>query len=160
MCQERTYRQSAQVFRGLPGGGFREVPRDAIGDLGIPMVGRGLASGDLDLDGDLDLVLAQVAGPPLVLRNDASTGASVQVRLDGSEGNRDAIGAVISATIGDRVLVRRIMPTRSYLSQVEPVAVFGLGTASAVDRLEIRWPDGETRTIDGPIEAGRHRFAR
>ena len=156
----QSYRQSAQVFRGLPGGGFREVPQDAIGDLGIPMIGRGLASGDLDLDGDLDLVLAQVAGPPLVLRNDAATGSAVQVRLDGPAGDRDAIGAVVKATIGDRVLVRRIMPTRSYLSQVEPVAVFGLGQASAVDRLEIRWPDGETRTIEGPIEAGRHRFTR
>ncbi len=156
----QSYRQSAQVFRGLPGGGFREVPKASIGDLGVPMVGRGLASGDLDLDGDLDLVLAQVAGPPLVLRNDASTGDSVQVRLDGPTGNRDAIGAVVSAIIGDRVLVRRIMPTRSYLSQVEPVAVFGLGEASAVDRLEIRWPDGDSSTIDGPIPAGRHRFAR
>ena len=156
----QSYRQPAQVFRGLPGGGFREVPQNAIGDLGNPMIGRGLASGDLDLDGDLDLVLAQVAGPPLVLRNDASTGDSVQVRLDGPTGNRDAIGAVLKATIGDRVLLRSIMPTRSYLSQVEPVAVFGLGEASAVDRLEIRWPDGETRTIEGPIEAGRHRFGR
>lgn len=156
----QSYRQSAQVFRGLPGGGFREVPTESIGDLGIPMVGRGLASGDLDLDGDLDLVLAQVAGPPLVLRNDASTGAAVQVRLDGPEGNRDAIGAVISATIGDRVLVRRIMPTRSYLSQVEPVAVFGLGDASVVDRLEIQWPDGQASTIEGPIPPGRHRFTR
>ena len=156
----QSYRQSAQVFRGLPGGGFREVPKDSIGDLGIPMIGRGLASGDLDLDGDLDLVLAQVSGPPLVLRNDASTGAAVQVRLDGPKGNRDGIGAIVSATIGDRVLVRSIMPTRSYLSQVEPVAVFGLGEASAVDRLEIRWPDGEVRSIEGPIVAGRHRFAR
>ena len=156
----QSYRQSAQVFRGLPGGGFREVPKDSIGDLGIPMIGRGLASGDLDLDGDLDLVLAQVAGPPLVLRNDAATGAAVQVRLDGSDGNRDGIGAVVSATIGDRILVRTIMPTRSYLSQVEPVAIFGLGDASAVDRLEIRWPDGEVRSIEGPIMAGRHRFTR
>ena len=105
-------------------------------------------------------MLAQVSGPPLVLRNDASTGAAVQVRLDGPEGNRDGIGAVVSATIGDRVLVRSIMPTRSYLSQVEPVAVFGLGEASAADRLEIRWPDGEVRSIEGPIEAGRHRFTR
>ncbi len=159
----QAYRQSAQVFRGLPtsrGGGFREVPVDALGDLGAPVVGRGLASGDLDLDGDLDLVLTQVAGPPLILRNDAAIGSGVQVRLEGSEGNPDGIGAVVVGTAGDRVMVRRIMPTRSYLSQVEPVAVFGLGEASALDRLEVRWPDGAITEIPGPIDAGRIRVSR
>ena len=157
------YRQPGQVFRGLPGdrgGGFREVPVDALGDLGRPVVGRGLASGDLDLDGDLDLVLTQVAGPPLVLRNDAARGRGVQVRLDGTAGNPRGIGAELIATIGDRQVVRRIMPTRSYLSQVEPVAVFGLGDAERIDRLEIRWPDGETTMVDGPIGPGRVRYGR
>ena len=95
-----------------------------------------------------------------MLRNDASVGRSVQVRLDGSAGNSDAIGAVLIGTIGDRTMIRRIMPTRSYLSQVEPVAVFGLGDAAALDSLEIRWPDGQVQTIAGPIPAGRVRYGR
>ncbi len=159
----QSYRQAAQVFRGRPrsaGGGFREVPVEALGDLGTPVVGRGLASGDLDLDGDLDLVLTQVAGPAMVLRNDASGGRSVQVRLDGTAGNPRGIGAVIHARIGDDTMIRRIMPTRSYLSQVEPVAVFGLGDAPALDAIEIRWPDGQVTNIEGPIEPGRVRYGR
>ena len=64
------------------------------------------------------------------------------------------------ATIGDRQVARRIMPTRSYLSQVEPVAVFGLGDVESIDRLEIRWPDGETTVVDGPIGPGRVRYGR
>ena len=71
-----------------------------------------------------------------------------------------SVGAELVAIIDGRTVIRRIMPTRSYLSQVEPVAVFGLGDADAIDRLEIRWPDGVVTEVDGPIEPGRVRYGR
>ena len=154
----QTYRQAAQVFRNMSGAdgsgpAFAHVPPDQLGDLSRPMVGRGLASGDLDLDGDIDLVLTQINGAPLVLRNDTNDQpASHRVRLKGRAPNTQAIGAEVIVQCGDRTMRRTVMPTRSYLSQVEEALLFAT-LGEEIDRIEVRWPDGSrTELTDGAFE--------
>lgn len=140
------YRQPAQLFwNGGLEQGFIAIDPEILGDLGKPIVGRGSAYADIDADGDLDVVLAQVAGPSLLLRNDQALGHHwLRLELRGSSGNRQAIGARVTLTVGDVVQRRQVMPTRSYQSQVEPALTFGLGTATRVDSVEVVWPDGQT----------------
>ena len=151
--------QPAQAFRnvgGSSGATFAEVPADSLGALSAPAIGRGLAWGDLDADGRLDLVLAQSEGAPRVLRNASVAGRWVSVRLrDGrSAGNASAIGAQVTLRTKDGAAMERtVMPTRSYLSQVPPVAWFGVGER-APEEVDVRWPDGERSVHPVSVPAG------
>jgi hypothetical protein len=149
----QSYRQPAQLFWNAGPdrreGAFVPVPDADVGDLATPIVGRAAAYADIDADGDLDVVLTQVAGRPLLLRNDQSTGNHyLRLRLEGTASNRDAIGARIFARVGDRTIRQQVMPTRSYLSSVEPVVTIGLGAEEAVDQLVIRWPDASQTVLE------------
>ncbi|HEX9732235.1 MAG TPA: CRTAC1 family protein [Thermoanaerobaculia bacterium] len=154
------YRQPAQLFWNAgpgAGRGFVEVPPASTGDLAREIVGRGAAFADLDADGDLDVVLTQISGPPLVLRNDQDLGHHwLRVRLVGRAPNRDAIGAWVELEAGGVTQRRQVMPTRSYLSQVEPTVTFGLGELDRVDSLKVVWPDGTEETVEG-VEVDRLR---
>jgi hypothetical protein len=125
-----------------------EVPRGETGDLATPIVGRGAAYADIDADGDLDVLLTQIAGPPLLLRNDQQlAGRWVRLKLVGRKSNKDAIGAVIELTSGGVTQRRQVMPTRSYLSQVELPVTFGLGPNPKDILVRIRWPDNTVQEI-------------
>jgi hypothetical protein len=149
------YRQPAQLFWNSgdkKGMGFEAVPVGKCSpDLLKPIVGRGSAFADIDNDGDLDVLLTQISGPPLLLRNDQPRGHHwLRLKLTGTKSNRDAIGAWIKVRVGGRTLSRQVMPTRSYLSQSELPVTIGLGEATKVDSVEITWPGGAVQKIAPP----------
>jgi hypothetical protein len=147
--QSQTYAQPPQLFwncgeacRG------RFVPAKDAGDLGEPLVGRGIAYADIDGDGDLDVLITQNGRRPALLRNDQHTGNHwLRVRLVGRPPNTSAIGARLELTTKGITRYRRVMPSRGYLSQVELPVTFGLGQADEVERLRIVWPDGSEQVL-------------
>ncbi len=143
------YRQPAQLFWNAGPAGFVQVGPDHAGaDLFRPIVGRGSAYADLDGDGDQEVLLTQIGGPPLLLRNDQSLGHHwLRFRLQGTRANREAIGAWIRVRLGSVTLARQVMPTRSYLSQSELPVTFGLGPATAWDHIEVEWPGGHRQPV-------------
>jgi len=99
----------------------------------------------------LDVILTQIGGPPLLLRNDQDLHHHwIRLKLVGTKSNRDAIGAWIKARVNGQTLWRQVMPTRSYLSQSELPVIIGLGMADKVDSVEIVWPGGASQKIPPP----------
>ena len=151
----QSYAQPAQLFWNAAAAGhvgFLVVPPEKAGrDLFQPIVGRGSAFADIDGDGDLDVVLTQVGGPPLLLRNDQQLGHRwLRLKLIGTTANHDAIGATVSLRAGGLTQTRHVMPTRSYLSQSELPITFGLGTTDQIEALTVTWPGGETVSVAPP----------
>lgn len=147
----QSYRQPAQLFWNSGDGGLVAVGPDRAGpDLSQPRVGRGSAYADIDGDGDLDVVLTQVGGPPMLLRNEQATGHHfVRLKLEGaSAANRDAIGASVELVSGGTHQWRQVAATRSYLSSSELPVTFGLGATNRVDSIEVTWPGGKRQKVD------------
>ncbi len=117
-----------------------------------PRVGRGAAYADLDGDGDLDILITATGSAPRLLRNDQQLGRHwVRFKLVGTSCNRDAIGAWVDVyPVTGPVKSRQVMPTCSYLSQVELPVTIGLDTIEKINKVVVRWPDGTTQTIHTP----------
>jgi hypothetical protein len=137
--------QPPHLFLNQGQGTFRDVASAAGGGFAEPRVGRGLACGDFDRDGDVDLLITTNNGAPVLFRNDQTAASrSLRFRLAGVTSNRDAIGATVRIFHGGTSQSRMVKSGSSYLSQSELPVTFGVGRRDRVDRVVIDWPNGRT----------------
>ncbi len=144
------YRQTPLLMRNT-GKGFVNVSNSAGAAFTIPLTARGLALGDLDNDGDTDIVIGQTDGPPVILRNNGTKNHWLGLALTGTKSNRQALGArVVVADTTGRKQTFDITTAGSYLSSRDPRVLVGLGVATSVPAIEIRWPNGQKQIITKP----------
>jgi len=143
------YRQRRLLYHNRGDGTFDEVSAEFGPVLTEERVSRGLAVGDLDNDGRLDVVVNDLDGGAQVLHNELEgAGHWLLVKLKGKGGNTDALGAVVTVRAGGRRLMRLVRSGTGYLSQDDMRAHFGLGAAAQADSIEVRWPDGTSSRMD------------
>jgi hypothetical protein len=144
------YRQPRVLYRNLGNGRFEDVSAKAGPAILAENLGRGCAFGDFDNDGDVDVVVNNLDGPPSLLRNDGGGGnGSVLVKCVGTRSNRSAIGARVRVTSGGRSQIREVISGSSYYSQSDLRLHFGLGAAETVETLEVAWPSGLKDSASG-----------
>ncbi len=137
------YAQPPQLFLNDGHGRFRDVASQAGAAFASPKVARGLACGDFDRDGDLDILMTANGGDARLYRTDVTNGnRSIRFRLQGTKSNRDAIGAVVRILDRAGNQSRMVRRGSSYLSQSELPATFGVGKRTEIDRVVIEWPSG------------------
>jgi len=149
------YSQAPLLFLNQGNASFREVSTQAGSTFSQPRVGRGLALGDFDGDGDVDLLMTTNNGPAVLFRNDQMGGnRSIRFKLIGTASNRDAIGALVRIVHGGTSQSRTVKGGSSYLSQSELPVTFGVGTHDVIDRVTIAWPNGRNEEFT-KLRAGR-----
>jgi hypothetical protein len=156
--QSAPYEQEAQLFLGDGRGKFRDASRTAGPDFVAPRVGRGVARGDFDNDGRPDLCLSAVGGPVALFRNATETANNwigLDLAGDGKTSNRSPIGAVVTVESGGQSRTHFVVGGGSYLSASDRRLTVGLGAATGVDRVVVRWPSGRTQEFRN-LAGGRY----
>jgi hypothetical protein len=141
-----TYRQKTLLYRNLGNGNFADVTGTAGPAFGPLRPSRGLATGDLDGDGRPEIVIVNMNERPALLKNMGPRQNWVAVSLAGTKSNRSAIGARCTIEAGGRKQMADVVSGGSYYSQNDLTLYFGLGAVAKVDKVEVRWPSGETQT--------------
>jgi enediyne biosynthesis protein E4 len=150
------YAQPPHLFLNDGKGAFHDVAAQLGGGFASPKVGRGLAYGDFDRDGDLDLLLTTNQGPAYLYRNDVAPGnRSLRFRLQGTKSNRDSIGAMLRVSTPEGTQSRMVKTGSSYLSQSELAVTFGLARRGRADRVVIEWPSGQVQEFRN-VNAGEY----
>src|SRR2546422_55777 len=147
-----TWAQRPQLFRNLNGARFQEVPPATGSGLAVLASARGAAFGDIFNDGHIDVVMNNLDGPPTLLRNVVRNGNHwlLLKLIGGPKSPRDATGAVVSLTAGGLRQRGDVLGGGSYSSHSDQRLHFGLGTATQVEKLEIRWPSGLRESVSVP----------
>ena len=138
-----SYKEPKVLYRNLKNGHFEDVSSKAGPALQAQNVARGCAFGDFDNDGDVDVIVNNLDGPPTLLRNDGGNKNNwIMIKCVGSRSNRSAIGARVKVTSGEHSQIDEVMSGSSYYSQNDFRLHFGLGAATKADRVEVAWPSG------------------
>jgi enediyne biosynthesis protein E4 len=149
------YAQAPHLFLNGAKDTFVDAAAAAGEGFVAPKVGRGLAVGDFDRDGDLDVLMTTNGGPAFLFRNDQLAGnRAIRLRLVGTKSNRDAIGAIVRVFHDGVFQSRMVKSGSSYLSQSELPVTFGVGRRDRVDRMVIAWPSGKVEEFKN-VASGR-----
>jgi enediyne biosynthesis protein E4 len=138
-----SYKQPKVLYRNLGNGRFEDVSAKAGPGIRAENLGRGCAFGDFDNDGDVDVVVNNLDGPPTVLRNDGGNRNNwIMIKCVGTRSNRSGIGTRVKVVSGEHSQIDEVMSGSSYYSQNDLRLHFGVGRATGVDSVEIAWPSG------------------
>jgi hypothetical protein len=149
-----TYEETNFLFRNNRDGTFSDVSSTSGDPFAVEDVARGAAAGDVDQDGDEDVLVTRCGQSAMLWSNEGGNENNwLAVTLVGTASNRSAIGARVSVHLGERVLMKEVKAGSSYLSQSALELTFGLGDAERAERLEIRWPSGAVESLDA-VPAG------
>jgi tetratricopeptide (TPR) repeat protein len=142
------YEMPAQYYRNLAGKSFEELLPESLGEFFLERrLGRGLARIDWNCDGREDVVISHIGSPAALLTNETvPCGHFLTLQLRGVACSRDAIGAICELQVGPRKLTRQLTAGDGYQASNQRQLVFGIGEATNIDKLTIRWPGGKTQT--------------
>ena len=152
-----TFRQKPLLYRNNFDGTFEDVSVVAGKVFQQPIVGRAASYADFDQDGDQDILVVTGGDRPVLIQNRATDlgRQSVRISLEGAQPNRNAIGALVRARLGEKTMIQRVKTGSSYLSQSEFTLTFGIADAPYLDEVQIQWPSGDLDTLEA-LPAGMH----